>query len=138
MSTGNGAPQNKHRGFRRVRLGGRHRPVKFGFNAMCTFCDMEDLSMAAAEELDEEQAQPGHIRSLFFAGLKDGARVAGEEFDATPLDVGEWLEETSAEQMEKIWETYQLAQAEEEEDDDEESDAGPLETTENGGETSET
>jgi hypothetical protein len=118
-------PQNKHRGFRRVKIGGRHRPVKLGYNAMCTFCDMEDMPLAEAQQLDEETTKPGHIRSLFYAGLKDGARVAGEEFNASEYDVGEWIFEADAEQMEKIWEAWQFGMADEE---DGEADADPLET----------
>jgi hypothetical protein len=76
---------------RHFEIGGKPRPVKFGFN---TYAEFERLSgkslinISAGENLTVEQ-----LLLLVYCGLREGARKVGEPFDFVREDVGDWFDE---------------------------------------------
>lgn len=90
---------NSFRGFTTINLGGRVRPVKFGTNQTILFCQLRSCNlkdyteMFKKENLDSYNLDGSEVRDLVWSALKDGARFKGEEFEHTPEDVADWLDE---------------------------------------------
>jgi hypothetical protein len=76
-----------------INIGGQQRPVRFGFNALAEFCKLTGVKIGNIDALGSNM-DFGHIRALVYCGLKDGARKAGVNFNATVEDVGDWMDES--------------------------------------------
>ena len=80
-----------------MNIGGKERPVKIGFNQSVLYCELRGVSISAMNEDYQKMAQGqgngSEVRDLIWSALKDGARVAKEEFEYSNLDVGDWMEE---------------------------------------------
>ena len=70
--------------------------MKFGLNQTDEFCELRGINLKEYYQLlaDFETGNYtfGVIRDLIYTALKDGARQAGEQFTATNLDVGDWMD----------------------------------------------
>jgi len=77
-----------------IEFGGEVRPVKYGWNALATF---GDLSGTGLNDLDkfETEMHFSDVLYLIYAGLKEGARADGKDFDLTVQDVGDFLDTES-------------------------------------------
>lgn len=86
-----------------MNIGGKDRPIKIGLNQSIEYCELRGITITQMNE-DYVKLQNGagtgsEVRDLIWSALKDGARVAGEEFDHTNYDVGDWLEDLDPETM---------------------------------------
>ena len=75
-----------------INIGGRLRPIRFGFNALSDFCTLTGMKIGDLDKIGSGM-DFSHIRALVFCGLKAGARRAGEKFTATLEDVGDWMDD---------------------------------------------
>ena len=89
---------NIFRGETEVLMGGQKRYIKFGINALAF------LSEQTGKDLSELGGGLGSIRDLIWSGLKSGAVKRKQDFDFTPYDVGEWIEEMDQSEFDKITE----------------------------------
>tara|TARA_R100000655_G_scaffold78897_1_gene118293 strand:- start:676 stop:999 length:324 start_codon:yes stop_codon:yes gene_type:complete len=75
-----------------IMVAGKKRPVKFGFAALRAFGDETNTSLNDLSAISEDITMTQAI-GLCWAGLKDGARSVGEEFNLSLDDVGDLLDE---------------------------------------------
>jgi hypothetical protein len=92
-----------------IKIGGQTRPVKFGFNSMALFGELTGYKLAQMQNLGAELTMRDVI-TLMWCGLKEGARKAGKEFDASMDDVGDWIDE-SPEAISGMMNIYTKSQA---------------------------
>lgn len=78
--------------FELVKIGGKKRPVRYGFWALAEFGEITGLKLHEMNRLDAEMSIKDAI-VLTFVGLKDGARKADQEFNYELPDVADWLDE---------------------------------------------
>ena len=78
---------------KKVNIGGEERPVKFGFAALMQFTDATGYTLAQLDSIGDSLTLSQAIE-LIKAGLKQGARVEGEKFNATSEEIADWLDET--------------------------------------------
>ena len=78
---------------KKVNIGGEERAVKFGFAALMQFTDATGYTLAQLDALGDSLTLSQAIE-LIRAGLKQGARVEGEKFNATSEEVADWLDES--------------------------------------------
>jgi hypothetical protein len=77
-----------------VKIGGTARPVRFGFNALATFSAAANIPLNALPRLSGDTLNLQQVLFLVWAGLREGARKAGYDFEVTPEDVGDWLDDS--------------------------------------------
>tara|TARA_R100000951_G_scaffold57125_1_gene47975 strand:- start:2788 stop:3090 length:303 start_codon:yes stop_codon:yes gene_type:complete len=85
---------------KKVNIGGEERPVKFGFAALMQFTDATGYTLAQLDSIGDSLTLSQAIE-LIKAGLKQGARVEGEKFNATSEEIADWLDE-SPEALEQV------------------------------------
>jgi hypothetical protein len=78
---------------KKVNIGGDERPVKFGFAALMQFTDATGYTLAQLDSIGDSLTLSQAIE-LIKAGLKQGARIEGEKFNATSEEIADWLDET--------------------------------------------
>jgi hypothetical protein len=76
-----------------IEIGGEKRSVKFGFNTMALFGELTGYKVSQMQNLGSELTMKDVIR-LMWCGLKEGARKAGKDFNASVEDVGDWIDES--------------------------------------------
>ena len=85
---------------KKVNIGGEERPVKFGFAALMQFTDATGYTLAQLDSIGDSLTLSQAIE-LIKAGLKQGARIEGEKFNATSEEIADWLDE-SPEALEQV------------------------------------
>jgi len=90
----------------KIKIGGEERPIKFGMNQSILYTELRGISVT---KMNEEFASFGdgtfngsEIRDLIWSSLADGARVEGLDFEYTNLDVGDWMEDSEPDFLEKF------------------------------------
>jgi hypothetical protein len=100
---------NGLRGFTTITLGGKSRPVKFGTNQTILFCHLRGCTLKdyteifKKERLNSYEVDGSEARDLMWSALKDGARFRGQEFENTPEDVADWLDEVDELEVKKMF-----------------------------------
>jgi len=61
------------------RINTENLPVNYGMNALAMFSDERGISMNDVFQMDYEKLNLMDLLALLYAGLRDGARKAGEE-----------------------------------------------------------
>jgi hypothetical protein len=89
---------------KKIKIGGEERPVKFGFAALMQFTDATGYTLAQLDTLGNSLTLSQAIE-LVRAGLKQGARVEGEKFNATPEEVADWLDDSPG-ALEEVLEVF--------------------------------
>jgi len=89
---------------KKIKIGGEERPVKFGFAALMQFTDATGYTLAQLDTLGDSLTLSQAIE-LVRAGLKQGARVEGEKFNATPEEVADWLDDSPG-ALEEVLEVF--------------------------------
>ncbi len=74
-----------------VKINGKLRPCKFGFNALRIFSRITGISISEMEKIGENMTFDTAI-TLIHCGLIDGARKAKEEFNYTIDDLADDLD----------------------------------------------
>lgn len=83
-----------------VEIGGKLRPVKFGFAALMEFTEANGYTMADLDTLGESMKLKDAL-FLVWCGLKHGARVEKQAFEQTIEEVADWLDD-QPEAMENV------------------------------------
>lgn len=83
-----------------VEIGGKERPVKYGFAALMEFTEENGYTMADLDKLGENMKLKDAL-FLVWCGLKHGARVEKQPFNSSIEEVADWLDE-KPEAMEKV------------------------------------
>lgn len=83
-----------------VEIGGKLRPVKFGFAALMEFTEANGYTMADLDTLGESMKLKDAL-FLVWCGLKHGARVEKQAFKETIEEVADWLDD-QPEAMENV------------------------------------
>lgn len=83
-----------------VEIGGKLRPVKFGFAALMEFTEANGYTMADLDTLGESMKLKDAL-FLVWCGLKHGARVEKKAFEETLEEVADWLDD-QPEAMENV------------------------------------
>jgi len=83
-----------------VEIGGKQRPVKFGFAALMEFTEANGYTMADLDTLGESMKLKDAL-FLVWCGLKHGARVEKQAFEETIEEVADWLDD-QPEAMENV------------------------------------
>lgn len=88
-------------------IGGEDRPLKFGVNQSILYCELRNVPI---NQMDKDiqnfavgNTSGAEIRDMLWSALKDGARKAGNAFDFTPEDVGDWMEEVNEENFKEFF-----------------------------------
>lgn len=76
-----------------VELGGKKRPVKFGFNALSEFGELTGRKMDELNRLNPSTFSLKDILLLCWCALKHGARLENQPFDASMEEVGDWFDD---------------------------------------------
>ncbi|MBU1235124.1 MAG: hypothetical protein KKC77_19725 [Proteobacteria bacterium] len=77
-----------------IQFGGKKRPVKYGWNALAIFGTLTGTGLNDLGKFETEM-NFSDVLALVYAGLKEGARQAKEEFTLTVEDVGDFLDSES-------------------------------------------
>lgn len=93
-----------------VKLGGKERPIKFGFNALVEFGELTGRTVDQINKLNTITLTMKDLLILCWCALKMGARRETEEFTYTVEDVGDWLDD-NPEAMLKITAEYNKARS---------------------------
>lgn len=75
-----------------IKVGEKAYPVKYGFNALRLFCNKSGIELQELEQIASSM-KIDHAINLVWAGMKDGARVEKQEFDLTPEDIADLMDE---------------------------------------------
>ena len=88
-----------------INIGGEDRPIKFGINQSILYCELRDISITEMSKDMEKfiNGSGAELRDFMWSALKDGARKEKIDFDYTPEDIGDWMEDMSEEEMEKFF-----------------------------------
>jgi hypothetical protein len=90
-----------------MKIGGKDRAVKFGINQSVIYCELRNCSITQMNkdiaDLGAGSGDVGVMRDFIYSALKEGARKAGEPFDFTNYDVGDWLENFDESEMESFF-----------------------------------
>ena len=78
--------------FEVVILNGNDYPIRFGMNALRIYCKRTNRSLQDLDKLGQDMGLDDACQ-LILAGLQDGARVAGKDFNLTIEDIGDILDE---------------------------------------------
>ena len=93
-----------------INIGGKSRPVRFGWNATADFSDAAGLSLADLNELSDKTLSIRKLTIMVWAGLKDGARKEKQDFEASVEDIGDWIDEADEPVLEQIISHFMAAQ----------------------------
>jgi len=78
--------------FEVVILNKKDFPIRFGMNALRIYCKKTNTSLQDLDKLGEDLSLDKACQ-LILAGLQDGARVAGKDFDLTVEDIADILDD---------------------------------------------
>ena len=85
---------------KQIKLNGKQYTVSFGINQTILYCQQRDISVTTMnEEMKLIRDDISITRDLIWSALKDGARLSGKEFDMTPEQVGDMMDEATPEEM---------------------------------------
>lgn len=87
-----------------MKIGGKERPIKIGLNQSIEYCELRGISIT---QMNDDLARLANgsgseMRDYLWSALKDGARVSKTDFSHSNLDVGDWLEDVSQEELSKF------------------------------------
>ena len=78
--------------FEVVILNGKDYSLRYGMNALRLYCKRTNRSLQDLDKLGQDMGLDDACQ-LILAGLQDGARVAGKDFDLTIEDIADILDE---------------------------------------------
>ena len=92
----------KQRGYYTLKLGGNNRTLHFSMNFWATFTDMLDISLDEIGTVFEKGASLKTIITIVYAGILTYDQENKNEIDYDNFDVGNWLEDATSDDIEKI------------------------------------
>lgn len=86
-------PMNRQHGFAEIEIGGRKRPVKYGWNALALLEERCKVNLLEMGGLSSLMGSATFQRDIIDIGLREGCRVRNEKPDFTLEDISDWLDE---------------------------------------------
>jgi hypothetical protein len=92
----------KQRGYYTLKIGGKNRTLHFSMNFWATYTDLLGISLDEIGGVFEKGVSLKAIIMLVYAGILTYDQENKKEIDYDNFDVGNWLEDISADDIEKI------------------------------------
>ena len=92
----------KQRGYYTLKIGGKNRTLHFSMNFWATYTDLLEISLDEIGGVFEKGVSLKAIIMLVYAGILTYDQENKKEIDYDNFDVGNWLEDISADDIEKI------------------------------------
>lgn len=92
----------RKRGYYTTKLGGKNRTMHFSMNFWANFTDLLGISLEQIGDVFAGGVSLSNIRALIYAALLANDQEKGIEPDYNQYQVGAWLEDLQAEELEKI------------------------------------
>jgi hypothetical protein len=95
-----------------VEIGGQLRPIKFGTNQTSVLCKLRGISLKEVNELyapekwSSQDIGATDVRDLVYSGLVAGCLSSKTQPDFTEIEVGDWIDEMSLIDLQKIMSIY--------------------------------
>jgi hypothetical protein len=83
---------NELTGFTKVTIGGKERPVKYGWNSLRLLEERTKVNALNPYEISQALLTASFRTAVVVVGLIEGCRVTKTEVDFTENDVGDWLD----------------------------------------------
>lgn len=93
---------NKKRGYYTLEIGGKNRTLHFSMNFWANFTDILGISLDKIGDIFEKGISLITLRALFYSAISAHDQEQRNEIDYTIYDVGNWLEDIDASEIEKI------------------------------------
>lgn len=93
---------NKKRGYYTINLGGKNRIMHFSMNFWANFTDLLEISLEDLGKVFEKGVSITAIRALIYSALLANDQEQGNEIDYNEFQVGIWLEDFNADELDKI------------------------------------
>lgn len=94
---------NSKRGYVDIEIGGRKRTLHFSMNFWCHFTETLNISLNDLDRFfTSENINISAIRALIYSGLIAYDQEEKNGIDYTIYDVGAWLEDFGAEELQKV------------------------------------
>jgi hypothetical protein len=92
----------KQRGYYTLELGGKKRTLHFSMNFWANFTDLLNISLAEIGDVFSDGISIKGLRTLIYSGLLAYDQENKKEIDYDEFDIGNWLEDIEATEIEKI------------------------------------
>ena len=92
----------KQRGYYTLEIGGKKRTLHFSMNFWAKFTDMLDIGLAEIGDVFSKGISIKALIALIYSGLLAYDKENKNEVDYDEFDVGNWLEDIQADEIEKI------------------------------------
>jgi hypothetical protein len=92
----------KQRGYYTLKIGGKNRTLHFSMNFWATFTELLEISLDELGEIFQTGVSIKAIISIVYAGILTYDQENKNEIDYDYFDVGNWLEDINAGDIEKI------------------------------------
>jgi len=92
----------KQRGYYTLEIGGKKRTLHFSMNFWANFTDMLNISLAEIGDVFSNGISIKGLRTLIYSGLLAYDQENKKEIDYDEFDIGNWLEDIEATEIEKI------------------------------------
>src|SRR3990167_6153616 len=83
---------NEMTGFKEIEIGGRKRPVKYGWNTLALLEERTKVNALNPLEIAQAALTATFQTALIEIGLQEGCRVTKQPVDFTREDIGAWLD----------------------------------------------
>lgn len=93
---------NKQRGYYTLEIGGKKRTLHFSMNFWANFTDMLKIGLADIGDVFSNGISIKALIALIYSGLLANDQENKNEIDYDEFDVGNWLEDIQASEIEKI------------------------------------
>jgi hypothetical protein len=92
----------KQRGYYTLEIGGKKRTLHFSMNFWANFTDLLNISLAEIGDVFSDGISIKGLRTLIYSGLLAYDQENKKEIDYDEFDIGNWLEDIEAAEIEKI------------------------------------
>jgi len=92
----------KQRGYYTLKIGGKNRTLHFSMNFWATFTDLLGISLDELGEVFQKGVSLKAIINIIYVGILTYDQENKKEINYDNFDVGNWLEDITAEQIEKV------------------------------------
>ena len=92
----------KQRGYYTLEIGGKKRTLHFSMNFWASFTDLLNISLAEIGDVFSNGISIKGLRTLIYSGLLAYDQENKKEIDYDEFDIGNWLEDIEATEIEKI------------------------------------
>tara|TARA_A100001015_G_C14796136_1_gene635056 strand:+ start:465 stop:833 length:369 start_codon:yes stop_codon:yes gene_type:complete len=92
----------KQRGYYTLEIGGKKRTLHFSMNFWAKFTDMLNIGLAEIGDVFSKGISIKALIALIYSGLLAYDKENKNEVDYDEFDVGNWLEDIQADEIEKV------------------------------------